>query len=107
MNMFNVTERTWGFRFLDKVKTMGPFAYSEESFLRSLKIHKNLKIGVMVNAIDFLQSDLSKKEISRKLFPQTKNTKVKFVRLAISEGIAPFSWLPTKLKLVNCVKLPI
>ena len=27
-----------GFRFLDKVKTKGPFAYSEESFLRSLKI---------------------------------------------------------------------
>ena len=30
-----------GFRFIDKIKTKGPCAYSEESFLKSLKIPKN------------------------------------------------------------------
>ena len=71
-----------GFRELDNKKIKGNTAYTKDNFLKSLSIPKNLKIGVMVNAIDFLQSDLSKEEICRKLFPQTKNTKVKFVRLA-------------------------
>ena len=71
-----------GFRELDNKKIKGNTAYTKDNFLKSLSIPKSLKIGVMVNAIDFLQSDLSKEEICRKLFPQTKNTKVKFVRLA-------------------------
>ena len=44
-----------GFRFLDKVKTKGPLAYSEESFLRNLKIPKNLKIGVTNNMHKYIE----------------------------------------------------
>ena len=54
MDMIKIDYVEIGFRFLDKVKIKGPCAYSEESFLRTLKIPKNLKLGVMVNASDFV-----------------------------------------------------
>ena len=59
-----------GFRFIDKVRTKGPCAYSQESFLKSLKIPKNLKIGIMINAADFVNSrdiiSLAKKNFKKK-----------------------------------------
>ena len=59
-----------GFRFIDKVRTKGPCAYSQESFLKSLKIPKNLKIGIMINAADFVNSrdiiSLAKKILRKK-----------------------------------------
>jgi len=71
-----------GFRALNNNKIKGSTAYTTDDFLQSLRIPKSLNIGVMVNASDFLQSNLNKEKMCRKLFPQTKNTKVKFVRLA-------------------------
>ena len=71
-----------GFRALNNNKVKGNTAYTTDDFLQSLRIPKSLNIGVMVNASDFLQSNLNKEKMCRKLFPQTKNTKVKFVRLA-------------------------
>ena len=71
-----------GFRALNNNKIKGNTAYTTDDFLQSLRIPKSLNIGVMVNASDFLQSNLNKEKMCRKLFPQTKNTKVKFVRLA-------------------------
>ena len=59
-----------GFRFIDKIKTKGPCAYSEENFLKSLNIPKNLKIGIMINAADFVNSkdiiSLAKKNFTPK-----------------------------------------
>ena len=54
MDLLKIDYVEIGFRFLDKVKIKGPCAYSEESFLKTLKIPKNLKLGVMVNASDFV-----------------------------------------------------
>mgnify|MGYP001300798745 FL=1 len=54
MDMIKIDYVEIGFRFLDKVKIKGPCAYSEERFLRSLKIPKDLKLGVMINASDFV-----------------------------------------------------
>ncbi len=56
MQLIKVDYVEIGFRFLDKIKTKGPLAYSEEKFLRNLKIPKNLKIGIMINAADFIYS---------------------------------------------------
>ena len=39
MDIIKVDYVEIGFRFIDKVRTKGPTAYSEESFLNSLKIH--------------------------------------------------------------------
>ena len=70
-----------GFRFIDKIKTKGPTAYSEESFLKSLKIPKNLKLGVMVNAADFINSK-NIIELAKKNFKQKKNSVISLVRIA-------------------------
>merc|ERR1711966_338183 len=70
-----------GFRFIDKVKTKGPTAYSDESFLRSLKIPRNLKIGIMINAADFINNkhiiDLAKKN-----FKPKKQSLISLIRIA-------------------------
>ena len=81
MDIIKVDYVEIGFRFLDKVKTKGPTAYSEERFLKSLKIPKGLKIGVMVNASDFINNkniiDLAKKN-----FKSKKNSIISLVRIA-------------------------
>ena len=57
MNNLEIDFVEIGFRFLDNVRTKGPTAYSDESFLKSLKIPKNLKIGIMINAADFVNNE--------------------------------------------------
>ena len=47
-----------GFRFLNQNKSRGETAYTKEDFIKKLKIPKNLTIGVMINASDFLNSNL-------------------------------------------------
>ena len=54
MDLIKIDYVEIGFKFIDKIRTKGPSAYSNESFLRSLKIPKNLKIGIMINAADFV-----------------------------------------------------
>jgi 4-hydroxy 2-oxovalerate aldolase len=97
MDIIKVDYVEIGFRFIDKVKTKGPTAYSEESFLKSLKIPKGLKIGVMVNAADFINNkniiDLAKKN-----FKLRKNSVISLVRIACHhfevKEIAPLvKWL--------------
>jgi len=97
MDMLKIDYVEIGFRFLDKIKIKGPCAYSEESFLRSLKIPKNLKIGVMVNASDFV----GKKniiELAKKNFKLKKNSAISLVRLAchhheVKDVLPLINWL--------------
>ena len=56
-----------GFRFIDKIKTKGPCAYSEENFLKSLKIPNNLKIAVMINAADFVNQKNLLETVKKKI----------------------------------------
>ena len=85
-----------GFRTLDKKKIKGNTAFTTDAFINSLKIPKDLKIGVMVNAVDFLQSNLNQIKACRQLFPKIKNTKINFVRLACNFD-DPF-------KIINVIK---
>ena len=86
-----------GFRFIDKIKTKGPCAYSEENFLKSLKIPKNLKIGIMINAADFVNnSDII--SLAKKSFKRKKNSIISLIRVACHynelESITPLiNWL--------------
>ena len=86
-----------GFRFLDKVKIKGPCAYSEEGFLKSLKIPKNLKLGVMVNASDYVgQKNIV--ELAKKNFKLQKDSLISLVRLAchhheVKEILPLINWL--------------
>ena len=98
INETNIQYIELGFRTLGKKKIKGNTAYTTDEFINSLSIPKNLKIGVMVNASDFLQSNLNNKKACEQLFPKTKNTKIKFVRLAchIDEPfkiVKAISWL--------------
>ncbi len=86
-----------GFRFIDKIRTKGPTAYSDENFLRSLKIPKKLKIGIMINAADFV----NKNEIigfAKKYFKPKKKSIISLIRIACHyhevERILPLiNWL--------------
>lgn len=70
-----------GFKSFKKFKsTKGECAYSSNKFLGSLKIPKNINIGVMINASDILNSNSSHENFCKKLF--LGNKIIKFVRLA-------------------------
>ncbi len=97
MDMIKIDYVEIGFRFLDKVKIKGPCAYSEESFLRTLKIPKNLKLGVMVNASDFVGRN-NIIELAKKNFKPKKKSLISLVRIAchyheIKEVLPLVNWL--------------
>jgi len=81
MNVINIDYVEIGFRFFDKIRTKGPCGYSDESFLRSLKIPKKLKIAVMINAADFIAQKNIIDSIKEKFIPK-KNSLVSLVRIA-------------------------
>tara|TARA_E500000178_G_scaffold332515_1_gene366411 strand:- start:10984 stop:12576 length:1593 start_codon:yes stop_codon:yes gene_type:complete len=97
MDLLKIDYVEIGFRFLDKVKIKGPCAYSEESFLRTLKIPKNLKLGVMINASDYVgQKNII--ELAKKNFELKKNSLITLVRLAchhheVKEILPLVNWL--------------
>ncbi|WP_435098242.1 aldolase catalytic domain-containing protein [Candidatus Pelagibacter bacterium nBUS_27] len=97
MDMIKIEYVEIGFRFLDKVKIKGPCAYSKESFLKSLKIPKNLKIGIMVNASDFIgQKNLI--DLAKKNFKPKKDTIISLIRIAcyhheLKEVLPLIKWL--------------
>ena len=81
MQLINVDYVEIGFRFIDKIKTKGDCAYSEEKFLKNLKIPKNLKIGIMINAADFIYSkDIL--SLAQKNFVIKKKSIISLVRIA-------------------------
>ena len=98
MDVIKVNYVEIGFRFVDKIKTKGPNAYSEESFLKSLKIPQNLKIGVMINAADYIaNNDII--NLTKKKFKPKKNSLVSLVRIACHSHE-----LNEIRPLVNCLK---
>ena len=81
MQLIKVDYVEIGFRFIDKIKTKGPCAYSEENFLKSLKIPENLKIGIMINAADYVYSkDIL--SLVQKNFIIKKKSIISLVRIA-------------------------
>ncbi len=97
MDLIKIDYVEIGFRFLDKIKIKGPCAYSEERFLKTLKIPKNLKLGVMVNASDFTghQNII---ELAKKNFRLKKDSLISLVRIAchhheVKEVLPLINWL--------------
>jgi len=70
-----------GFRFLDRKINKGFTAYTEDGFLDEINIPHNIKIGVMINASDFLDGRKIKIKSLEKIFLK-KNEKIFFVRIA-------------------------
>lgn len=66
-----------GFRFLREKGHSGPWAYTPERLVESARLATNAKLGVMVNASEFLSAN---SEVMTRIFP--KNSKLDFVRIA-------------------------
>ena len=71
-----------GFRFNEKKKLKGSVAYTSDKFLKSINIPKDLKLGVMINAGDFLEKEDKPEKIINKLFIKKNKSKISLVRIA-------------------------
>ena len=91
-----------GFRSLDANEYRGPYYYSTDSFLESLKIPKDLKIGVMVNAAEILSNRFNNPiEAVKHLFKNKKKSKVSLIRIAchlkeVKKIIGAVEWLKSQ-----------
>jgi len=91
-----------GFRSFESETFRGAAAYTHEDFLNSLKIPKNLKPGVMVNASELINFGQKKPLKNIKiLFPNVKRTKIKLVRIAchyaeVEKILMVAAWLKKK-----------
>ena len=81
MSIIKVDYVEIGFRFVDKIKTKGPSAYTDEAFLKSLEIPKNLKLGVMINASDFTNKE-NILDLAQNTFKPKRNSLISLVRIA-------------------------
>ncbi len=101
INSSNIDVVEIGFRFLNKNSFYGPFAYSNENFIRKLKINKKIDIAVMINASDIikLSKSMSHSKILKNFFTIKKKSIIKYFRVATHFSeiklIIPF------LKLIN------
>ena len=74
----NIRNIEIGFRSLIKDNKFGNTAFTNFEFLNSLKIPKNINLGVMINSNEFI----SKKNKIFQFFSKKFNKKIKFIRLA-------------------------
>ena len=73
-----------GFRSPPKKAFMGPFVYSLDDYLESLSLPKNILIGVMINATDYLKAPEDPVVMINKLFQPRDKSPVGLVRIAIN-----------------------
>ena len=69
-----------GFRFLNSKDFYGPFATTTDSFLKTLKLPKNITYAVMINAKEYF----SDPELIDKKFSKSVFSKIKLVRIAVN-----------------------
>ena len=62
----------------------GPFAYSSDTFLKTLDIPANLDIAVMIDASSIIRYDASIKSTIANIFSEKKDSKVDIVRIAVN-----------------------
>lgn len=72
-----------GFRFTPKQKYYGPTAYTSDDFVATLTIAENTRVGIMLNAADFINDTGVDKEALASAFPnEAANTRISLVRVA-------------------------
>jgi 4-hydroxy 2-oxovalerate aldolase len=94
-----------GFRSLDNTGYRGPTAFTTDSFLNSLELPAPLRIGVMVNTHELVNSDGVCEATLGRLFSEKSSDKVAFVRLAthldeLATAVAAAQWLKNRNYLV-------
>lgn len=63
-------------------KFLGPFAYCSEDFLKTLNIPKNLKLGVMINASEYISDGQANLTALKKMFVEKSQSAACLVRIA-------------------------
>ncbi len=71
-----------GFRFLSKNSNLGPFAFSTDQYLKQLSLPKELEIAVMINAKEFIESNLGTEAAVNSVFSSKNTSPVDIVRIA-------------------------
>jgi len=82
LNSLGVIYVEMGFRSFQSKDFKGPNWYTTDSYIKSFKIPKKIKIGVMVNAYEIISHPSGLKEATNHLFTKKKNSRLDFVRLA-------------------------
>ena len=82
MSRIGVKNIELGFRSLQKRDFKGPNWYTTDSYIKNLKIPKNIRLGVMVNVAELITYPSGINKAIKKIFDKSKNSKIKFVRLA-------------------------
>jgi len=73
-----------GFRSPPKKTFMGPYVYSLDDHLESIPLPKDILIGVMINAKEYLKAPDGPVEMIKKLFQPCDKSPVGLVRIAIN-----------------------
>ena len=71
-----------GFRSFQSKDFKGPNWYTTDNYIKSFKIPKKIKVGVMVNAFELISHPSGFKNAAHTLFNNKKFSRVDFVRLA-------------------------
>lgn len=82
MEQANIDYVELGLRNFPKSGFDGPFAYTTESFVKSLNLPKGPKYGVMVDAKTILESKMTIKQAVDALFVDAKDSPIELVRVA-------------------------
>lgn len=72
-----------GLRFPPKEEFLGPFAYTTDTFLRTLKLPKDIELAVMINTKDYMHPSISLPDHIKKYFAPKKDSPLTWVRVAI------------------------
>ncbi|MSR76818.1 MAG: aldolase [Candidatus Omnitrophica bacterium] len=73
-----------GFRSLPQEGFLGPFAYTTDYFISTLDVPEDLKLGVMINAKEFLQYPGGIEQAVDLVFQPAVNSRVELVRIAVN-----------------------
>lgn len=80
MSLSSVKYVEIGFRFLAKNRFLGPYAYTTDAFLSKINLPENLIYGVMINAKEYIENNISLKDF----FAIKEDSKISLVRIAIN-----------------------
>ena len=99
LNSLGISLIEMGFRSFQSKDFKGPNWYTTDNYIKSFKIPKKIKIGVMVNAFELISHPLGIKKSTEILFTNKKNSRVDFVRLACH-----FNEFSKTLEIANILK---
>ena len=99
LNSLDISFIEMGFRSFQSKDFKGPNWYTTDNYIKSFKIPKKIKIGVMVNAFELISHPRGIKNSIDILFSNKKNSRVDFVRLACH-----FNEFSKALEIANILK---